>query len=153
MQTKDRKSKRNSTNNMNTNLTVDNNLNVDNDLTVENNIGAIIPYQFFYYFFEGRLHSCKENENVKSLTEQNQVQDILSELERIQDWFLDNQALFFYASSILMICIGDISAWSKPPRPKIKMIDFSHVQKHDAPDRGYLHGLQTIRGILNQLLV
>mmetsp|Transcript_238 Transcript_238/g.640 ORF Transcript_238/g.640 Transcript_238/m.640 type:complete len:403 (+) Transcript_238:340-1548(+) len=80
------------------------------------------------------------------------ITDLLSQLIVIKGWFEENTALGFYSSSILMVYEGDMSVRSNRDVTNLKMIDFSHVRRQAGGDSGYLHGVNSVIGMFNELL-
>mmetsp|Transcript_6516 Transcript_6516/g.9858 ORF Transcript_6516/g.9858 Transcript_6516/m.9858 type:complete len:479 (-) Transcript_6516:74-1510(-) len=78
--------------------------------------------------------------------------NLLRDLRCLKNWFEDNKSLAFYSSSILMVYEGDTSVGSNRDVANVKMIDFGHVRRESGGDEGYLHGLRTIIGILNEIV-
>lgn len=80
------------------------------------------------------------------------ISNLLSQLRVIRGWFEENTALGFYSSSILMVYEGDMSVGSNRDVTNLKMIDFGHVRRQAGGDVGYLHGVNTVIGMFNEIL-
>ena len=88
------------------------------------------------------------------------VHTVLSQLYKLQSCFERNNTFAFYASSILIVtegcrnphdCEGNIGDRNRPTAV-VKMIDFGHVQTNRVGDMGYLHGIATLCGILEDII-
>ena len=78
------------------------------------------------------------------------IQRILSRLKLIKGWFRDNKSFAFYGSSILIIYEGDTE--HNEDMGRAKMIDFGRVRRKIGGDFGYLKGLTTLIGLLEEIL-
>ena len=78
------------------------------------------------------------------------ISSLLVHLRPLVRWFEENKSLRFYASSLLIVYEGDISADTDVA--SIKMIDFGRVRREGGGDTGYMHGLNTIQNIFTDLL-
>lgn len=83
-----------------------------------------------------------------------QVDDILSKLNDVKDWFENsNPGIAFYAGSILIVYEGDTDTTSSiiSEPPVVKMIDFAHVCRKQGGDEGYLKGINTLLAMLHEI--
>lgn len=84
------------------------------------------------------------------------IKNLIAHLKVVKHWFdRDNTLFAFYASSILMVYEGDdLNGTAKNcDDVRLKMIDFSHVRRQHGGDSGYIHGLQNIIQIFNDVLL
>lgn len=78
------------------------------------------------------------------------ISSLLVHLRPLVRWFEENKSLRFYASSLLIVYEGDMSADTDVA--SIKMIDFGRVRREAGGDTGYMHGLSTLQNIFTDLL-
>ena len=78
------------------------------------------------------------------------ISSLLVHLRPLVRWFEENKSLRFYASSLLIVFEGDVSA--DVDVSSIKMIDFGRVRREAGGDPGYMHGLSTLQSIFTDLL-
>ena len=78
------------------------------------------------------------------------ISSLLVHLRPLVRWFEENKSLRFYASSLLIVYEGDMSADTDVA--SIKMIDFGRVRREAGGDTGYMHGLSTLQSIFTDLL-
>ena len=96
--------------------------------------------------------SLSSSEKVNCHVRTRVIMNLLAQLRVVRGWFEENTALAFYSSSILMVYEGDMSVGSNRDVTDLKMIDFSHVRRQAGGDSGYLHGIDTVFGILKAIL-
>eukprot|EP00522_Entomoneis_paludosa_P016336 CAMPEP_0172442932 /NCGR_PEP_ID=MMETSP1065-20121228/3271_1 /TAXON_ID=265537 /ORGANISM="Amphiprora paludosa, Strain CCMP125" /LENGTH=463 /DNA_ID=CAMNT_0013192979 /DNA_START=8 /DNA_END=1399 /DNA_ORIENTATION=+ len=113
----------------------------------------------------GRSDSCetvasrgdgdgKENEGGVEQEEvrMKSVSNTLVDLRMIRRWFQENKSLLFCASSLLLVYEGNPSC-ETPDVTSLKMIDFGRVRRnHPEGDPGYLHGLETLKELLIDII-
>ena len=101
---------------------------------------------------------CNDAQNVSNT--RHVLKSVIKQLTRIKQWFEEeNSTLAFYASSILIVyedCRGapqlDVTTSRNSFQdPVLKMIDFAHVCRHTGGDLGYLKGICSLLGILNEI--
>jgi hypothetical protein len=87
------------------------------------------------------------------------IANILAHLRPLRRWFDENKSLRFVASSVLLVYEGDTTLDSSSrDATTVKMIDFGRVRRaeedgvHHATDKGYVHGLRTLKGILTEMV-
>jgi len=78
------------------------------------------------------------------------ISSLLVHLRPLIRWFEENKSLRFYASSLLIVYEGDMTA--DIDMSSIKMIDFGRVRREAGGDSGYMHGLTTLKTIFTELL-
>jgi len=78
------------------------------------------------------------------------ISSLLVHLRPLVRWFEENKSLRFYASSLLIVYEGDMTA--DIDMSSIKMIDFGRVRRESGGDPGYMHGLNTMQSIFTDLL-
>lgn len=78
------------------------------------------------------------------------ISSLLVHLRPLARWFEENKSLRFYASSLLIVYEGDMSADTDVA--SIKMIDFGRVRREAGGDTGFMHGLSTLQSIFTDLL-
>jgi len=78
------------------------------------------------------------------------ISSLLVHLRPLVRWFEENKSLRFYASSLLIVYEGDVTA--DVDMASIKMIDFGRVRREAGGDPGYMHGLNTLKTIFTDLL-
>ena len=103
--------------------------------------------------------NCNDTQNVP--TTRHVLTSVIKQLTQIKQWFEEeNSTLAFYASSILIVY--DDSSGGAPQLdmrtshnffqdPVLKMIDFAHVCRRTGGDVGYLKGICSLLGILNEI--
>ena len=103
--------------------------------------------------------NCNDTQNVPNT--RHVLTSVIKQLTQIKQWFEEeNSTLAFYASSILIVyddSSGDASQLDMTTSrnsfqdPVLKMIDFAHVCRHTGGDVGYLKGICSLLGILNEI--
>ena len=87
------------------------------------------------------------------------LSSVIKELSGIKKWFEEeNSTLAFYASSILIVYDAEDNNVKKTSQNDqfchqdlVKMIDFAHVCRCSTGDKGYLKGITTLLGILQEI--
>ena len=103
--------------------------------------------------------NCNNAQNVPNT--RHVLTSVIKQLTRIKQWFEEeNSTLAFYASSILIVYDDSrgapqldmtTSRRNSFQDPVLKMIDFAHVCRHTGGDLGYLKGICSLLGILNEI--
>lgn len=83
-------------------------------------------------------------------TQRGSISSVLRQLEEIEAWFLKNDSLSFYSSSIMIVYEGNSKHEEAVP-PTVKMIDFARVRRKKGTDEGYLIGLTTLITLLREI--
>ncbi|KHN77110.1 Inositol polyphosphate multikinase beta, partial [Toxocara canis] len=76
------------------------------------------------------------------------TEEVLSQLNSIREWFMEQRIYHFFASSILIIFEA---CKERPPRVCVRLIDFSHVfPAEEKRDENYLFGLSNMITFIKQ---
>lgn len=95
------------------------------------------------------VSSTNNNNNKEPLLRTRAISSLLFQIRTIRRWFEENDCFQFYASSLLIVYEGDRSASDVTA---CKMIDFGRVRRQAGGDKGYQHGLRTLKHLLSDLL-
>ena len=97
--------------------------------------------------------------SVQSPSTRRVMSSVRGQLTQIKNWFQDeNSTLAFYASSILIVYDGSSDpsedcnlSFNTYPDPIVKMIDFAHVCRQNGGDTGYLKGIDSLLGMIDDI--
>ena len=110
--------------------------------------------QAFVSFFSPGNHSGDGRTSISNSLQLRIIENILSKLKSMLDWFHENNSFHFYASSLLLVYEAGAfrTEGINEAKSDCKLIDFGRVRRSNGHDDGCIKGLVTLIDLLKEIM-